>query len=78
MTLLELFQSDAKMQGVLTKIMTQRSRMKYRRREVEQALKSNGFDFGYVSTGQVYELHYFLHPDQPRRVLKQNMTRPKK
>lgn len=77
MTLMELFQSDTKMRDVLTKIISQRIRMKSRRWLIQDALRENGIDLGYISTGQVYLLHWFLHPNDPRRVLKKNMTKPR-
>lgn len=72
MTLMELFQSDTTMQGELTKIMTQRCRMRYKRDEVRRLVKG----LVSVSMTEVYDLHWFLHPQDSRRILKQNMTRP--
>lgn len=67
MTLIELYHNDPKMRDVLTKIIRQRTRMKTRRREIEEALRKHGFDLGYISTGQAYKLHYEVHPDQPKQ-----------
>lgn len=78
MTLMELFQSDARMQGILTKIMTQRSRMRYKRDEVRRTIHAMTGQVDRVTMSEVYELHWFLHPEDPRRVPKQNMTRPRK
>lgn len=76
MTLMELFQSDTFAQSVLTRIMLQRIRMRYKRDEIRQALRHTA-NVGHISMTEVYELHWFLHPDDPRRVPKANMTRPR-
>lgn len=67
MTLIELYQNDPKMRDVLTKIMRQRIRMKYRRELIQEALTKHGIDLGYISTGDAYKLHYEVHPDQPKQ-----------
>lgn len=73
MTLLELYQNDAGMRESMTKIMMRRSRMRYRREALRALIRDNGFTVS-LTMGQVYELHYNLHPNDARRVLKQNMT----
>ena len=73
MTLMELFQNDTTLQGHLTKIMTQRCRMSYKRDEI-RALLGQPF----VSMAEVYELHWFLHPNDLRRIKKVNYTPTKK
>jgi hypothetical protein len=74
MTLMELFQSDDRMRGILTKVMTQRSRMRYKRDEVRATVRAYTGTVDRVTMAEVYELHWFLHPDDPRRVLKMNLT----
>lgn len=76
MTLLELFQSEPNMQGVLTSIMTQRVRMRYKRDNVREALRQAGHDVSTITMGQVEALHWFLNPEDAPRIPKQNMTRP--
>lgn len=67
MSLLEVFENDLRMRDVLTKIIRQRIRMKYRRELIQDALRNAGIDIGYVSTGEAYKLHYLVHPQQPKR-----------
>lgn len=78
MTLMELFQNDTEMQTVISSIMAQRTRMRYRHAMIQNEIQERGLNVERFSIGQVYELHYILHPDQPRRVLKSNMTKRRK
>lgn len=77
MTLMELFQCDERMRGVLTKIMTQRSRMRYKRDQVRATLHASTSAVDVVTMAEVYELHWFLHPNDAKRVPKMNLTRPR-
>jgi hypothetical protein len=78
MNLMELFNSDANMQAVLTRIMTQRIRMRYRRDQVRDALQKAGHNGSAVTMGEIEALHYYLHPDDASRTIKANMTRSRK
>jgi len=78
MTLMELFQNDTEMQKIISLIMGQRTRMRYRHAMIQNEIQERGLKVERFSVGQVYELHYILHPDQPRRVPKSNLTRPRR
>lgn len=78
MTLLELFQSDTRMQGILTKIMTQRIRMRYKRDQVRATVRAYTSQVDTITMGEVEALHWLVNPQDAPRVPKQNMTRPRK
>lgn len=74
MTLMELFQSDARWRGILTKIMVRRSRLRYKKLDVEHTLHASTSAVDSVSMAEIRELHYLLHPEDARKVKKPNLT----
>lgn len=67
MTLIELFQSDTRMQGILTKIMTQRMRMRYKRDQVRATIHAYTSQVDTVTMGELRHcIGYAIH--KTRRV----------
>lgn len=74
MRLMELFQSDTQWRIKLTQIMMRRSRLRYKKLDVEQTLHASIGAVDGVTMAEIRELHYFLHPEDKRKVKKPNLT----
>lgn len=78
MGLMELYQSDETARITIERIVMQRSRMRYKRDELRAAFKGLT-----IQMQEVCAIHWLLHPDDPPKVRKSNLTarrvqRPKK
>ena len=78
MGLMELYQTDETARAAIERIILSRSRMRYKRDALREALRGVT-----IQMREVYEMHWHLNPDDPPRVLKSNLTarrvqRPKK
>lgn len=67
MTLIEMFNSDARMRSIVEKIMRRPSRLKYKRLDLLTTLRAYTSQVDAISMREVRALHYALHPNDSRK-----------